>query len=125
MTVWITKDARTASYTPPVVSRWISPGATKIVETTKLTPGTRQCQHAYRGADASFTYTRILADGTKEEELFESHYRPLPEICLVGVAALPEATPPCPEGEICEPAAPIEQSSVTPPVEEVGVPLEG
>lgn len=124
-TVWGTKDGRTASYTPPVVSRWISPGATKIVETTKLTPGTRQCQHAYRGADASFTYTRILADGTKEEELFESHYRPLPEICLVGVAALPEATPPCPEGEICEPAAPIEQSSVTPPVEEVGVPLEG
>ena len=84
-TIWGTNDGRVGSYTAPVVHQWFTPGPTKEVETTKLAPGERTCQHAYTGADASFTYTRTLANGEAEETVFESHYRPLPEICLVGV----------------------------------------
>ena len=58
---------------------------TRIVETTKLAPGEKECQHAFRGADAHFTYTRTLLGQETEERLFESHYRPLPEICLLGI----------------------------------------
>ena len=42
------------------------------------------------GADASFTYTVTHADGTIEETVYTSHYRPLPQICLIGVD--PEVT---------------------------------
>ncbi|MFZ2979231.1 MAG: hypothetical protein WA057_06200, partial [Candidatus Magasanikiibacteriota bacterium] len=76
---------RTGSYTHPVVSKWIPYGETKNIETTKLEPGKKDCQNAFKGADASFTYTRILANGEKQDKLFESHYRPLQKICLVGV----------------------------------------
>lgn len=89
--LWGTSDGREASYSQPVVHQWMSPGPTKIVETTKLAPGEKKCQHAYRGAQTSFTYTRTMSDGTKQDRVFESYYRPLPEICLVGVAAEADA----------------------------------
>ena len=84
-TLWGASDGREASYTEPVVHNWIKPGPTKIIETTKIPVGTRNCQHAYTGANTSFTYTRKLPNGETEDVLFESHYRPLPEICLVGI----------------------------------------
>jgi len=84
-TFWGTTDGRQASYEPPVVSRWIPVGETRYIETTNLAPGVEQCQGSHIGADASFTYTVIQANGETEETLFESHYRPLPRICLVGV----------------------------------------
>jgi len=87
---WGTNDGREASYTPPVVSRWIPAGPTKIVETTKLAPGKQECQLQHNGAEASFTYTRIFADGKKEDVVFTSYYRALPKICLVGVDPTPE-----------------------------------
>lgn len=96
-TLWGANDGRDGSYTAPVIKRWIPYGETKIVETTKLEPGKRECQHAYRGAEASFTYSRTLPTGEKEERVFESYYRPLPQICLVGV----EKKATCSEGESC------------------------
>lgn len=84
--LWGTSDGRTGHYSKPVVKRWIPYSEPKEIETTKLEPGKKECQHAYRGADASFTYTRDFTDGReKEETVFESHYRALPKICLVGV----------------------------------------
>ncbi len=94
-TLWGTSDGRKGSYTPPVVKRWIPYGETRRVETTSLPPGTENCQKAFRGAETSFTYTRTLPDGTSVNRVFESYYRPLPSICLVGVA------PSCPEGQSC------------------------
>ncbi len=82
--LWGSKDGRKGSYSKPVVSRWISPGEPKIIETENLPPGVKECQNAFRGANASFTYTRVLPDGTEEKTLFESYYRPLPQICLIG-----------------------------------------
>ncbi|MFA4845730.1 MAG: VanW family protein [Patescibacteria group bacterium] len=84
-TLWGTSDGRTGSFTPPVVSRWIPVGETQRIETTDMEPGKEQCQSAHIGADSSFTYTIVRPDGTIEETVFTSHYRPLPEICLVGV----------------------------------------
>ncbi len=84
-TIWGNSDGREGSYSRPVVHRWIPYEEEKIMETTKLEPGEEKCQNAFTGADASFVYTRKFVDGTKEEIVYESHYRPLPRICLVGV----------------------------------------
>ena len=89
-TFWGTSDGRSGSYSAPQVSSWIGTGPTRIIETTSLAPGVRQCQHAYPGANTSFTYTVTNPDGALEEEVFTSSYRALPEICLVGVEAVAE-----------------------------------
>jgi vancomycin resistance protein YoaR len=83
-TFWGTSDGRTGSYTPPTLVRWIGTGEPIRVETEDLEPGVEKCQGSHVGADAEFTYTIERPDGTKEETVFTSHYRPLPEICLVG-----------------------------------------
>lgn len=103
-TIWGTSDGRKGSYTKPVVSKRLPTGPTRFTETTTLAPGQKKCQHAYPGAVASFTYTRTLADGRKEDQVFDSYYRSLPEICLIGVEKAAPA-PSCPEGEICAPVA--------------------
>lgn len=84
-TLWGTNDGRKGWYDPPEVKKWIDYGPTKNIETTNLPVGKIKCQHAYRGAEAQFKYLRQLPDGKTEETIFESYYRPLPEICLVGV----------------------------------------
>lgn len=91
-TLWGTSDGRKASYSLPVVKRWIPYGETRVTETASLAPGVRRCQHAYQGAEASFTYTRTLASGETVDRVFTSYYRPLPEICLVGAAATASTT---------------------------------
>ncbi len=87
-TLWGTSDGRKGSYTPPVLHNWISAGPEKIVETTDLAPGVRNCQAVHTGAVTSLTYTVTLPDGTKKDEVFTSRYRALPKTCLVGVAAV-------------------------------------
>lgn len=83
--LWGTNDGRKGHYSRPVVKRWIPYGEPKEIETTKLKPGEKECQNAFKGADTIFTYTREFSDGKKEETVYESHYRALPQICLVGV----------------------------------------
>ncbi len=83
-TFWGTSDGRQGSYTPPELIRWIGVGETVTIETEDLAPGEKKCQSAHVGADAQFTYTIVRPDGSMQEQVFESHYRPLPEICLVG-----------------------------------------
>ena len=90
-TFWGTPDGRIGSYTPPKVIRWINPPEKKVIETSSLEPGKEECQHSYRGADTTFTYIITLPDGTRKEQVFPSHYRALPEICLVG-KAIPTVT---------------------------------
>lgn len=87
-TLWGTSDGRIGSYTPPVVTRWIGVGPTVETETTTLPAGEKKCQAAHVGADTTFTYTVVSPDGTSVDRVFESHYRPLPQICLVGVEEL-------------------------------------
>lgn len=110
-TLWGTSDGRKGSYTAPTVLRWIPTGPTRTIQSSSLKPGEKECQHAFPGADTSFIYTRQMSDGTKQDTVFESHYRPLPEICLVGGEAAPVA-PVCPPGQDCT----IPLSDLTVPV---------
>ena len=92
-TFWGTSDGRKGSYTPPQIIRWIPVGETQYVETTDLQPGEEKCQEAHIGADTTFDYSVVLQDGTTTVQTFDSHYRPLPRICLVGVEPKPEPLP--------------------------------
>jgi len=84
-TLWGTSDGRKGSYTHPIVSKWYPYGKPKTVETDKLESGKEKCQNPFRGADASFTYTRIMSDGKEEKTVYDSHYRSLPKICMKGI----------------------------------------
>lgn len=84
-TFWGTNDGRKGSYEPPTVLRWIPVGEEKKIETTNLEPGKQSCQAAHIGADTTFDYTVVKANGETEVVTYESHYRPLPKICLIGV----------------------------------------
>jgi vancomycin resistance protein YoaR len=83
-TFWGTNDGRNGYYSAPVVTSWIPYGETQYVDTEDLEPGEEECQGAHIGANANFTYYLERPDGSVEETYYESHYRPLAEICLVG-----------------------------------------
>lgn len=83
-TLWGVNDGRKGSYTAPVVERWIATGPTVETLTTDLQPGVRECQSKHPGAEASFTYTVVMPGGEKKQTVYDSYYRPLPEICLIG-----------------------------------------
>lgn len=106
-TFWGTSDGRKGSYTPPVVTRWIPAGEKRVTETTDIEPGKEQCQAKHNGADTTFDYTVVNADGTTQVTTFTSHYRPLPEICLVGVEKLPEPTESLPDEPVSSAEAPV------------------
>src|SRR3989338_7412387 len=82
---WGTSDGRKGSYSAPVVERWIPVGETRYMQTANLEHGKEKCQSSHVGAAASFTYSVEGPDGSIEETIFTSHYRPLPRICLVGI----------------------------------------
>ena len=86
-TFWGTNDGRNGYYSAPVVHNWIGAGATQTMYTADLAPGARKCQGAHVGANTSFTYTVEQANGEVDQTVYESHYRPLPKICLEGVEA--------------------------------------
>ncbi len=127
-TLWGTNDGRKGYYIPPTVSRRMPAGPTKIIETTELPPGKKECQHAYPGAVASFTYVRELPNGEKEEVVFDSYYRPLPETCLVGIEKKTEtasnsgSNTTSTENGVPQPSP---DSSTISPSAETSAPLEG
>jgi len=82
---WGTSDGRNGYYSAPVVTSWIPYGETEYVDTEDLEPGEEDCQGAHIGANANFTYYIERPDGTVEDTYYESHYRPLPEMCLIGI----------------------------------------
>lgn len=110
---WGTKDGRRGYYSAPKVLKWIPTGPEKIIETTELAPGVKNCQDKHIGAEASFVYTRILASGEKIDHTFESYYRPLPRICLLGVEAKGEEVICDPTLDICEPISSDTQSPIS------------
>lgn len=84
--LWGKPDGRSGSYTHPIVKKWINAGPTQEIVSATAAPGSRNCQNAFRGAEATFTYTRFTPTGEKIERVFDSYYRPLPRICIVGPA---------------------------------------
>jgi len=94
-TLWGTSDGRKGYYTPPQVVSWSGFGATQYKETDSLAPGVEKCQAPHAGATTTFDYIVEFADGTKFEKTYDSVYRSLPRICLVG-----KSTTPSPSAEI-------------------------
>ncbi len=86
-TLWGKPDGRKGWYTHPLVSKWIPAGDQQdiLVDDGTLKLGETKCQNAFRGAVASFIYTRFTPGGEKVERRFDSFYRPLPKICMIGV----------------------------------------
>lgn len=97
--LWGKPDGRSGYYTRPIVSKWISSGEPKNVYTTDLKPGEKKCQNAFRGAVASFTYFRFTSTTEKIERVFDSYYRPLAKMCMIGVDPAE-----CPDLTNCVPA---------------------
>ncbi len=89
-TFWGTSDGRKGWYTPPQVLSWTGYGAKVMKETTSIPVGTTKCQAAHPGATTTFDYHVAKADGTIITETFNSSYRSLPTICLVGVEKVSE-----------------------------------
>lgn len=89
-TLWGTNDGRSGGYSRPIVKKWIPAGEPRTVYTddpTKVLPGQTKCQAAFTGANATFTYTRFTSSSEKIVQVFDSYYRPLPKICMVGLPA--------------------------------------
>jgi vancomycin resistance protein YoaR len=94
-TLWGKSDGRKGSYTHPTVSKWLPAGEPQelvVAPTPELKAGERECQNAFRGAVTSFTYTRFTSTSEKIDRVFDSYYRPLPKICMVGATSTPEAS---------------------------------
>jgi len=108
-TFWGTSDGRNAYYSAPVVTSWIPYGETQYIDTEDLEPGEEECQGAHIGANANFTYFIEWSADEVEETTYTSHYRPLPEICLVGID--PEAeVEGCEDEEDCEDNEDVEEA---------------
>ncbi len=113
-TLWGKSDGRSGSYTHPLVKKWIPYGEQQDVKTDKVKPGEIKCQAPFKGAVASFIYTRTTPAGEKIDRVFDSYYRPLPKICLVGV----DPATLCKPGEVCEvtPTASLDTLEPTPTI---------
>lgn len=88
-TLWGKSDGRKGSYTHPLVSKWIPAGEPQEIISPDLKPGERNCQNAFRGAVTSFTYTRFTSTSERIDRVFDSYYRPLPKICMIGATSTP------------------------------------
>lgn len=108
-TLWGKPDGRRGFYTHPTVSKWIPAGVAENIPVNTLAPGEKKCQNAFKGAMASFVYTRFTSTTEKIDRTFTSYYRPLPQICMVGVDPAQ-----CPDLSQCDLSAPA--PSTTPPV---------
>ncbi|MBI4121995.1 MAG: VanW family protein [Parcubacteria group bacterium] len=95
---WGTNDGRKGEYSEPKVSRWIPAGEEKLVESTDLEPGVKKCQEGHIGAVASFVYIVTKEGMEPVETTYTSTYRPLPRICLIGVAEAAPGTSPSADG---------------------------
>ncbi|MBU0613427.1 VanW family protein [Patescibacteria group bacterium] len=86
-----TNDGRVIEQTVPILSNWIKPPDTKIIETTDLTPGEEKCtEAAHTGVTASFDYKVTYPDETINEQTFTSKYKPWQRVCLQGVEEVKE-----------------------------------
>ncbi len=92
-TLWGKSDGRKGHYDPPILHKWIPAGPTQEVMTDELAPGQKKCQEPHPGAVASLAYYIDKPNGETIKRVFESYYRPLPRICLVGGIPVPPTSP--------------------------------
>ncbi|MFC1597964.1 VanW family protein [Patescibacteria group bacterium] len=115
---WGTDDGRTADWSAPTISGWVSPPPTKEIPSPDLAPGQRNCtESAHAGTTAYTTYRIEYADGSVHEEEFVSKYKPWQAVCLVGqeeaaaeeAGAADEAAEETPQDNTADPPAETSQ----------------
>jgi vancomycin resistance protein YoaR len=80
-----TSDKRKVEITPPKIFNIVLPGPPKYIETEELPPGQKKLvEKPVAGADTEFKRIIIYPNGEKKEEIWKSHYKPWPEVWLVG-----------------------------------------
>lgn len=80
-----TSDGRQIETAQPELSNIVKPGSVQYIETTELPPGEKKkVESAHAGANAEFKNTITFPNGIIREEIWKSHYRPWPEVWLVG-----------------------------------------
>jgi len=84
--LWGKNDGRSGSYTHPEVTKWIPAGVVQETKVITLNVGEKKCQNSFVGAVANFIYTRFTSTSQKIDRVFESYYRPLPQMCVIGVS---------------------------------------
>ncbi len=80
-----TPDGRKVETSSPKIFNVVNPPAPKFIETTELLFGEKKrIESAHPGADAEFKNIITFPNGITREEIWRSHYRPWPEVWLVG-----------------------------------------
>ncbi|MFN3301441.1 MAG: VanW family protein [Patescibacteria group bacterium] len=80
-----TSDGRKVEITPPKIFNIVPPGPPRYIETEELKPGEKKkVEKAVAGADTEFTRIITYPNGERKEEVWKSHYRPWPEVWLIG-----------------------------------------
>ena len=80
-----TPDGRKVETTKPKIFNITKPGPIKYIETEELAPGVKKkVESAHQGADAEFKNIITFSNGTVREDVWKSHYKPWPEVWLIG-----------------------------------------
>ena len=80
-----TSDSRIVETSKPEIFNITKPGPPRLIETDELEPGEKEkVESAHSGADAEFKNIITFANGIIKEEIWKSHYRPWPEVWMVG-----------------------------------------
>ncbi len=80
-----TSDGRKVEISQPKIFNLVPPGPVRYIETEELKPGEKKLvEKPVAGADTEFSRIIIYPNGEKKEEVWKSHYRPWPEVWLIG-----------------------------------------
>ena len=80
-----TPDGRKVETTKPKIFNITKPGPIKYIETEELAPGQKKkVESAHQGADAEFKNIITFSNGTVRDDVWKSHYKPWPEVWLIG-----------------------------------------
>ncbi|MFA6146194.1 MAG: VanW family protein [Patescibacteria group bacterium] len=80
-----TPDGRKVETTKPKIFNITKPGPIRYIETDTLEPGVKKkVESAHQGADAEFKNIITFSNGTIREDVWKSHYKPWPEVWLIG-----------------------------------------
>jgi len=80
-----TPDGRKVETTKPKIFNITNPGPIRYIETDTLEPGVKKkVESAHQGADAEFKNIITFSNNTIREDVWKSHYKPWPEVWLIG-----------------------------------------
>ncbi|MFA5050728.1 MAG: VanW family protein [Patescibacteria group bacterium] len=80
-----TPDGRKVETTKPKIFNITKPGPIRYIETDTLAPGVKKkVESAHQGADAEFKNIITFSNGTVREDVWKSHYKPWPEVWMIG-----------------------------------------